>query len=261
MGLKLKVSFEQLLEKAKKLNSRKEKWHFHMLGKDCVFNEDKSSYAIFLENTSSGEIFSAHFPQQPLTEAAQLALLLYGKKFFDEEGAEGKKATERGKELFERIKKVHDLGEEWHHHHFPPECLFNQDKGKHAIVFEDKENGKLVRNLYDSFPSADLRMVEKLMYSVEDKSEGKEKEEACEGQREENRENEKVQAEEETKEESIETPSKEGGDTSGEETTEDTESGEGPAEEKKETGGEEDFGDREDDSEEEEEEGEKKGET
>lgn len=90
-----------------------------------------------------------------------LADLMYGKGFLKE-----KEQIEKIPEFKKILKKAEEYskkGIEWHHHHLQPNCIFNNEKGKHSIVLEQK-HGKLLCATYNEKPSGDLSKIEKLLY-------------------------------------------------------------------------------------------------
>ena len=54
---------------------------------------------------------------------------------------------------------------EWHRHHLPPNCMFNERKGKHCIILEEPESQKILIALYDQKPMGDLTKIERLAYA------------------------------------------------------------------------------------------------
>jgi len=150
---------KEIIEKAKKANSQNKKWHFHMLGKNCKFKENKEKFEIVFE--SKEETLFSVFDKKPLKEAKELADLMYGKNFLEEHRKEEEKNN--GFELIlEKAKELEEKGIEWHHHHLHPECIFNKRKGVHAIVLESK--GVYLTALFNSKPMKDLVKIEKLFY-------------------------------------------------------------------------------------------------
>jgi len=157
--MKKESTIKEIIEKAKEAKSKNKKWHFHMLGKNCKFNENKGKYSIVFE--SEKEILFSVFDEKPLKEAKELADLMYGKKFLEKKG--NKEKTNNEFELI--LKKVNELEEkniEWHHHHLHPNCIFNERKGMHAIVLESTEI--YLTAFFDLKPMKDLVKIEKLFY-------------------------------------------------------------------------------------------------
>ena len=60
-----KVEITQIIEMAESLNNENMKWHFHLLGKDCRFNDNKEKFSIILENEETGQVFYSVFDEKP----------------------------------------------------------------------------------------------------------------------------------------------------------------------------------------------------
>ena len=134
--MKKESTIKEIIEKAKEADSQNKKWHFHILGKNCKFNE------------------------KPLKKAKKLADLMYGKNFLEEKG-EGKKNKDF-ELILKKVKELEEKGIEWHHHHLHPDCIFNERKKMHAIVLESE--GIYLTAFFDSKPMKDLIKIEKLFY-------------------------------------------------------------------------------------------------
>ncbi|MBU2476702.1 hypothetical protein KKG83_04485 [Candidatus Micrarchaeota archaeon] len=153
-----KIQVNEIISKAKELNSHGKNWHFHMLGKNCKFNESKEKFCLVLEEGK--KVFCAVFEEKPLKEAKILADLLYGKNFLEKK-QEGKTNPEF-QAIIKRAYELEKQKTEWHHHHLPPECVFNEQKGKHCIVLEDEKETLIA--VYSKKPMNDLVKIEKLFY-------------------------------------------------------------------------------------------------
>ncbi len=132
-------------------------WHFHMLGKGCVFNSHQGKYIILLE--TGKESLYALFDKKPLSGAKQLADLMYG--FLEEKGAGHNPEFEP---IFKKATELTKNGVEWHHHHLYPGCRFSKNKSKHWIILEDPKTKKIMAASYNHRPKGDLAAIEKLFY-------------------------------------------------------------------------------------------------
>lgn len=59
------VDKEELVKMARELASKKTKWHFHFLTKNCQFNKRSDKVAIILENEETNENFVTYFDEKP----------------------------------------------------------------------------------------------------------------------------------------------------------------------------------------------------
>lgn len=152
----------RLIEKAIGLEHNQNNWHFHMLGKDCVFNTSKGKYLLVVEDEDSGETYYSEFDELPLKESKKIAGIMYGEGFLNDE--ERGNHSPQFDELMKRADEMTSKGIEWHHHHLHPNCIFNKKKGKHCIVLEDPRNGETLTAEYDEKPKEDLVRIEKAFY-------------------------------------------------------------------------------------------------
>lgn len=153
-------NIDTIISKAKELKNENKKWHFHMLSKDCHYNEHKGKFCIIFE--SENETLFATFDEKPLEKAKKLADLMYGEDFLDKQ--EKDEHNPDFDKMFERAKEMDEKGIGWHHHHLHPNCIFNEHKGKHCIVLEDEINHEVLITVYDRKPMEDLVKLEKIFY-------------------------------------------------------------------------------------------------
>ncbi|MEW5722131.1 MAG: hypothetical protein AB1896_03430 [Thermodesulfobacteriota bacterium] len=160
------IDFEKLFEEAARLEREGIKWHFHMLGRECIFNETGSGYLIVLEGGAGREIPAARFEERPLVETKKMAELAYGPGFLagpEPEGlsTSGHPAMEK---IMARARHCVQTGKPWHNHHLPPDCKFNPYPGRHCLVFEEETEGEALYAEYDHDPVADLAALESLLF-------------------------------------------------------------------------------------------------
>ncbi len=156
-----KCEINQIIKTAKLLNKENKKWHYHMLGKDCIFNDEKGKFNIIFEIEKTNEVLFSIFNEKPLLDSKKLADMMYGQNFLDIV------EKDNNKNFDSILKKAESLTErkiEWHHHHLHPNCIFNKYKGKHCIVLEDPETNQVLTAVYDKKPMSDLVKLEKLFY-------------------------------------------------------------------------------------------------
>jgi hypothetical protein len=155
------TSIEEIMNKAREFNAHGKKWHFHMLTPDCMFNERKDKHAFVLENETDDEVFVTYSDERYMEQGKELVEMLHGTSI-----TKGKCASEdENMELMLRkAKELNEGGISWHHHMLFPNCIYNKHKGKWCIVFEDKEQNRVIESVSDKEPTADLSKIEKLYY-------------------------------------------------------------------------------------------------
>lgn len=167
------ISFAALADQAAELNQAGQKWHFHMIGPACIFSRLKNEYEIIIEIESTGEEFACRFSEKPILETRRMAELCYGLGFLNNEANSDSTMTADQKadqnEVFgtimDRARASYAAGTAWHNHHLFPECIFNPQRGKHSIVFEDESNGEALYAYYDHDPVKDLAKLEALFFA------------------------------------------------------------------------------------------------
>ena len=157
-----KTKINKIIEMAESLDKENKRWHFHMLGKDCKFNANKGKFSIVFENEETGKVFYSVFDEKPLKEAKKLADMMYGHDFLEKQ--EKDKHNSEFDSILKKAEELTKQGVEWHHHHLHPNCIFNEHKGKHCIVFEDPKTQEVLTAVYDRKPMEDLAKIEKLFY-------------------------------------------------------------------------------------------------
>jgi len=166
------LPFEALVKKALEFNQKGIAWHFHMIGPACIFSRLESHYEILLEMEESGDIIRSKFREKPVKETHQMAELAYGDDFLKTDNRTENKDVfdEQVKEnqtfsvIMDRARACCESGSAWHNHHLTPQCIFNPEKGKHCIVFEDEQQGDALYAYYDGDPVKDLAELEKLFF-------------------------------------------------------------------------------------------------
>lgn len=167
------ISFEALADKAMKLKQDGLNWHFHMIGPACIFSRLKDQYEIIIEIESTAEEFSSCFSEKPISETRQMAELAYGPGFLNQEenadepiaADEKVRKNEAFQQIMDRARACSSSGAAWHNHHLFPQCIFNPQRGKHCIVFEDETSGDALYAYYDHDPVKDLSELEVIFFA------------------------------------------------------------------------------------------------
>lgn len=166
------IAFKDLAKIAMDLNQKSIKWHFHMLGTNCILSRLEEVFEIVLENEKTGETVSSIFNYKPVSETRQLAELAYGPNFLNQ--ASERLSTNEDSttdcsnpaflDIMRLAKDCCRKGRAWHNHHLHPQCLFNSKNGQHCIVFEDETTGNAHYAYYDDDPLSDLAELEALFF-------------------------------------------------------------------------------------------------
>ena len=167
------ISFEALVDKAKEFKQAGINWHFHMIGPACIFSRLKDQYEIIIEIESTGEEFSSCFAEKPVSETRQMAELAYGPGFLNNDknadesipADEMVQKNEAFQQIMDRARACGASGDAWHNHHLFPQCIFNPQRGKHGILFEDERLGDALYAYYEHDPVKDLSELEALFFT------------------------------------------------------------------------------------------------
>lgn len=160
-----KITVEEIKKLAEEYAVKGSKWHFHLLTPECQLNKE-GNYALILENGSTKEMFICYSEKPYMDIGKELVQLLHGKEVI--KGKEEKKElppSVQVSKLLERAKMLNTQGKFWHHHMLFPYCIFNNNKSRWTIVFEDKEKNEVIESVTDNEPKSDLQHIEALFYS------------------------------------------------------------------------------------------------
>lgn len=154
------TNIDDIMQKARAFVAENKKWHFHMLTPDCMYNEN-GKHAFILENETDSESFVTYSDERYMEQGQELVKMLHGKDVVESATGSGGDIQE----ILEKAKKFNESGVQWHHHILFPNCIFNKHSGKWCIVFEDKEENRLIESLSDNEPKDNLKEIESLFYA------------------------------------------------------------------------------------------------
>ncbi len=160
-----KVRSDEIKRLAKEYSESKNKWHFHILTPECQLNKE-NNYALILENCSTNETSICYSDKPYMDIGKELVQLLHGTDVITKKDEKKKLAPsiEVGK-LLKRATMLNQQGKFWHHHMLFPYCMFNNNRGKWTIIFEDKEKNEIIESITNEEPKNDLQYIETLFYS------------------------------------------------------------------------------------------------
>lgn len=158
------ISIQELVNLAKQFHLGKEKWHFHMLAPNCLYNNRKGKHTFILENETKNEFFIVYSDQKYVEEGKELVKLLHGDKIVENKDLNLETIDEKIKLILKKAKKLSERGIHWHHHMLFPNCVFNKHKGQWVIVFEDDEENEIIESISKNEPIENLRAIESAFY-------------------------------------------------------------------------------------------------
>jgi hypothetical protein len=151
------TTIDDIKKIAHRLHDEKKEWHFHILTPDCMLNKSKK-HAFILEDISDDETYVHYSAERQLEAGKELVTLLH-KIDTTQKGTSDKNILV----IKKRAEEFNKKNIPWHHHMLFPQCAFNKH-GKWCIIFEDKENGKIIESVTDEEPMENLSIIEKLYY-------------------------------------------------------------------------------------------------
>jgi len=153
----------QILQRARELSQLKKSWHFHILAPGCLLNTRKD-YSLILEIPSENAFLVSYSNKKPMAAGKELVKLLHGSDVVQEAPPQVLAKSAGVEALLERVQKIHERGEFWHHHMLFPDCVFNKNKGKWSLILEDPQTKEVLESVTNAEPKEDLKQVETLFY-------------------------------------------------------------------------------------------------
>jgi len=162
-----RVTVKEIVKKTRSCAKKGKSWHFHILTPDCSLN-DTDNFALILENTTDDVILVNYADKKQASVGKKLVELLHGYTV-----TEGKKkdvgipeSPVLGK-MINRMEELNKMKVSWHHHMLFPSCVFNKNKGKWTLMFEDPETNNVIESVTEFEPKAGLEKIEPLFYAQE----------------------------------------------------------------------------------------------
>jgi len=160
-------TIETVRKKAALWHAEGKEWHIHMLSPNCVFNEHSDQHAFVLENRTDQQTYIVYSDEPQIEADHALVILLHGDQILDKEKITMDPTNAQMQVILQRCREFNQRKILWHHHILFPDCIFNQQKGKWTIFFENNENNEVVEVLYNEQPVDDLRQIEILFFERE----------------------------------------------------------------------------------------------
>lgn len=158
------ITIQEIKEKALLFQKQGKKWHFHILLPNCIFNERKDKNAFILENETDQEYFVVYSDKRYMEEGQFLVKILHGKNILEEQTKQKIEKDENVRNILKRAEELNKKKIPWHHHMFFPNCIFNKNKGRWTVVFEDPEDGDVIEFSSEDEPRNILNKIEVLYY-------------------------------------------------------------------------------------------------
>jgi hypothetical protein len=149
---------------SKTFSDKGENWHFHILTPTCKLNE-KDEYALILENTTEEDVYVCYSSKPYMDIGKKLVQLLHGRDVIQENDVDLKEPSSQISKLLKRAEDLNKKEIFWHHHMLFPHCIFNKNKGKWNIIFEDTEYDVIIESVSDDEPKDDLKHIEEKFYN------------------------------------------------------------------------------------------------
>lgn len=156
---------EEIRTRALAFNQAGQKWHFHVLLSNCIFNK-KSLNAFVLEGPYEKYVYysvdSVSDLGKELAPLAHKTDVLNSSKIKPDYNP-----SDTIQKIVLRAKELNQKGVHWHHHVTFPGCQYHDGSKSFILVFEDPITGDLVKSYTEEEPIDDLRQIEPLFYNQE----------------------------------------------------------------------------------------------
>ncbi len=163
------ASLKECTEAAERFAAEGANWHNHVLKPTCLFNPRPGTYALVIENNSSGEILVHFAGTNPVAEEQHIVKLRHGAAILDAPScvtdSAGRASAEP--ELLARIRAVSEAKADWHHHMMFPDCVLNPRPGEWLITLEVSGEDDILQHASREEPVDVLRTIEHLFFAQE----------------------------------------------------------------------------------------------
>jgi len=161
------IELECCLDLARDLQQAGRAWHSHVLppGRICLHNPYPDCYAIVIEDDTGDKAYIAASEGFPQVDK-QLVRMLHGDDILEVvENSPADLEKIAASSLLKKLYKIHETGQDWHHHMCFPKCIFNPNPGRWSITVEAGEVGSnYFYESWDDEPVAILREVELMFF-------------------------------------------------------------------------------------------------
>lgn len=160
----------EIINEAKRCVKDGKHWHFHILTQGCQLNEHPG-FSLIIEIPSENRQRVFYSDNRPMAAGKELIQLLHGNDVVQGNGepAHDGSLSPNAEIIIARARQLSENGKFWHHHVLFPDCVFNKDKGRWTILFEDQEKGGTLKSVSDDEPKAELKQIETLFYQQDKK--------------------------------------------------------------------------------------------
>jgi len=157
------IELQSCLDLALDLQKGGQAWHSHVLPPGCMHNPHEDHYALVIEDDTRGQAYIAPSDDFPQIDK-QLVRMLHGDDILATVAiTESDQSKITASHLLKKLHKLHQDGQDWHHHMCFPKCIFNPDPGRWSIIVE-AENTPYFHESYEDEPVAILRQIELLFF-------------------------------------------------------------------------------------------------
>ena len=168
------VTLEACVAAAERFAARNDNWHNHVLKPDCVLNSRPGSYALVIENNSTGEVLACFSDINHIDEEQHIVKLRHGDAILsNSETSNTNSGVSDQNPLLDRVRVLAAKQTDWHHHMCFPDCVFNPNPGQWTISLEAEGQLEDVSVISATEPFDVLREVEDLFFSGERRKQGR----------------------------------------------------------------------------------------
>jgi len=161
------ATLDECVAAAKRYAAGGANWHNHMLKPGCLFNPRPGTYALLIENNSSGEMLACFCSAVPVEAAQHIVSLRHGADVTSAPEINDAQGSEPV--ILARMRELSRDGTDWHHHMMFPDCVLNPRKGEWLITLEAEGTEEILEYTAETEPFDVLRQVEALFFAQETK--------------------------------------------------------------------------------------------
>ncbi len=163
------ASLRECTAAAERFTGQGANWHNHVLKPTCMFNPRPGTYALVIENNSSGKILVHFADANPVEEEQYIVKLRHGAAILaSPPAAAGTPSSGPSEpEILARIRDLSERRADWHHHMMFPDCVLNPRRGEWLITLEVSGEQDILQYASDTEPFETLREIENLFFAQE----------------------------------------------------------------------------------------------
>ncbi len=167
------ATLEECVAAAERFAARNDNWHNHVLKPDCVLNSRPGSYALVIENNTTGEVLVCFSNVNHIDEEQHIVKLRHGDAILSKPDELRVNPGDAGQQpLLDRVRVLATEQTDWHHHMCFPDCVFNSNPGQWTISLEADGHMEDVNLVSTTEPFDVLKEIEDLFFAGERRKQG-----------------------------------------------------------------------------------------